>query len=98
MKFLFPVFLIKFKCGDCNATYYGKTKCHFTIKMFEHLRVSALTGKREKSDNDSTIKEHHLFCNHLSAFDNFSILLSNNNDFKVTIMERLLIDRDHTLL
>ena len=33
-----PVFLLsgivyKFKCGDCNATYYGKTKGHFKVRM-----------------------------------------------------------------
>ena len=63
--------------------------------MCEHLRVSALTGKRVKEDNDSGIKEHHLFCNHSSDFDDFSILASNNNDFKVTLMESPLINRDH---
>ena len=47
-----PVFLCsgivyKFKCGGCNATYYDKTKCHFKIRMCEHLGVSALTGNSE---------------------------------------------------
>ena len=77
-----PVFLrsgivYKFKCGGCNATYYGKTKRHFKIRMCEHLGVSALTGKRVKGDNDSAIKEHHLFCNYSSGFDDFCILASN---------------------
>ena len=63
--------------------------------MCEHLRVSALTGKRVKGDHDSAIKEYNLFCNHSSGFDDFSILVCNNNDFKVTLMESLLINRDH---
>ena len=63
--------------------------------MCEHLRVSALTGNKVKGDNNSAMKEHHLFCNHSSAFDDFSILASNNNDLKVTLMENLLINRDH---
>ena len=95
-----PIFLrsgivYKFKCGGYNATYYGKTKRHFKVRMCEHLGVSALTGKRVKGDNDSAIKEHHLFCNHSSGFDDFSMLASNNNDFKITLMESLLINRDH---
>ena len=95
-----PVFLrsgivYKCKCRGCNGTYYGKTKRHFKIRMSEHLGVSALTGKRVKGDNDSAIKERHLFCNYSSGFDDFSILASNNNDFKVTLMESLLINRDH---
>ena len=43
-----PLFLrsgivYKFQCGSCNATYYGKTKRHFKVRMCEHLRISALT-------------------------------------------------------
>ena len=98
-----PIFLLsgiiyKFKCGGCNATYYSTTKRHFKVRMCENLGVSALTGKRVKSDNDSAVKEHHLFCIHSSGFDDFSILSSNDNDFKVTFMESLLIKRDHPSL
>ena len=60
--------------GGCNATYYRKTKRHFKIRICEHVEVSALTGKRVKGDNDSVIKEHHLFYNHSFGFDDFSIL------------------------
>ena len=63
--------------------------------MCEHLGVSALTGNRVKEDNSSAIIEHHLFCNHSSGFDDYPILASNNNDFKVTLMESFLINRDH---
>ena len=66
--------------------------------MCEHFGVSALTGKRVKGDNDSAIKKHHLFRNHLSGFEELSILASNKNDFKVTLMEGLLIKRDHPSL
>ena len=85
----------KFQCGSCNATYYGKTKRHFKVRMCEHLGISALTGKRVKGDDDSAIKENLLFCNHKPDFEDFSILATNNNDFKVTLMESLLINRDH---
>ena len=66
--------------------------------MCKHLGVSALTGMRVKGDNDSAIKEHHLFCSHLSGFDHFSMLASNSNGFKVTFMESLLINRNHAPL
>ena len=96
--FLRSGIVYKFKCGGCNATYYSKTKRHFKVRMCEHLGVSALTGKRVKVDDDSAINEHRLFCNHSSGFDDFSILAINNNDFKTTLMESLLINRDHPLL
>ena len=63
--------------------------------MCEHLGISALTDKRVKGDDDSAIKEHLLFCNHTPDFEDFSILATNNNDFKVMLMERLLTNRDH---
>ena len=58
--------------------------------MYKHLEISALTRKRVKGDDDSAIKEHLLFCNHTTDFENFSILATNNNDFKVTLTESLL--------
>ena len=84
----------KFQCGSCNATYYGKTKPHFKVRMCENLGISALTGKRVKGDYDSAIKEHLLFCNLTPYFEDFSILVTNNKDSKVTLMESLLINRD----
>ena len=84
----------KFQCGSYNANDYGKTKRHFKVRMCEHLGISALIGKRVKGDDDSAIKEHLLFCNHTPEFGYFSILATNNNDFKVSLMESLLINRD----
>ena len=80
----------KFQCGICNTNYYGKTKHNFKVRICEHLGISALKG-----DDDSAIKEHLLFCTHTPDFEDFSILAANNNDFKVTLMESLLINRDH---
>ena len=73
----------------------AKLSAVLKVRIGEHLGVSVLTGKRVKGDNNSAIREHRLFCNHSSFFDNFFILASNNNDFKVTLMESLLINSDH---
>ena len=83
----------KFQCGSCNDNYYGKTKRHFKVRMYEHLWISALTGKN--GGDDSAITEHLWFCNHTPGFEYFSILATNNNDFKVALMESFLINRDH---
>ena len=64
--------------------------------MCEHLGISVLTAKRVKGDDDSAIKEHLLFCNHTPDFEDFSILETSNNDFKVTLMESNLINKDHS--
>ena len=94
-SFLRSGIVYNFQCGSCNATYYGKTKRQFKIRMCEHLGISALIGKRVKGNDDSAIKEHLLFCNHTPEFEDFSILASHNNDFKFTLMESFLINRDH---
>ena len=85
----------KFQCGSCNATYYSKTKRHFKVTMCEQLRISALTRKVVKGDDDSSIKEHILFCYDTPDFEDLSILATNKNDFKVTLMDSLLINKDH---
>ena len=63
--------------------------------MCEHFGVFALTGKRVNGDNDSAINKHNLFRNHSSGFEYFSILASNTNGFKISLMDSLLINRDH---
>ena len=44
------------------------------------------------------LKNTFQFCNHRSDSEDFSILTINNNDFKVTLLESLLINRNYTLL
>ena len=96
-SFLSSGIVYKFQYGSFNATYYGKTKRHFKVRMCEHLGISALTGKRIKGDDDSGMKEHLLFCNHTHDFEDFSILATINNDFKSTLIESLLINRDQAI-
>ena len=90
----------KRKCGGCNATYYGKTKCHFKVRICEHLGISHLTEKKVKIDNNklTAIQEHLLCCNYCPSFEDFSILTRESNDFKLKIMESLLITRDKSIL
>ena len=35
----------KCQCSSCSATYHGKTKRHFKVRVSEHMAVSARTGK-----------------------------------------------------
>lgn len=101
MKDPIPIFLLfgidyEFKCSGCNATYCCKHKWHCKFGIRENLEIpAALTEKRPKGDKEFARKEHHLFCNHLFYFDYFSVIASNNNEFKTTLMESLLIDRYH---
>ena len=66
--------------------------------MTEHLAYLALIEKTVKGDDDFVIKEQILFCNHMPDFEDFSVLTTNNNNFKVTLIESILINRYHAPL
>ena len=78
------------------ATYYGKTKLHFKVRICEHLGISHFTGKEVKIDNNklTAIQEYLLCCNYSPSFEDFSILTRKSNDFTLKIIESLLIARD----
>ena len=99
-KMLLSGLVYQYKCGGCNATYYGKTKRHFKVQICEHLGISHLTEKKIKIDNNklTAIQEHLLCCNYCPSFEDFSILTRESNDFKLKIMESLLIACDKPIL
>ena len=99
-KMLLSGLVYKYKCGGCNATYYGKTKRHFKVRIFEHLGISHLPEKKVKIENNklTAIQEHLLCCNYSPSFKDFSILTRESNDFKLKIMENLLVARDKPIL
>ena len=90
--------IYKFMCSCCNATYYGKTQRHFFVRASEHLDITPLTGKFVKTPKKSAIFYHMLLDVHKASFDNFSILLKENNAFKLQLKESLLISRDKPIL
>ena len=97
---LFSGLAYKYKCCGSNATYYGKTKRHFKVRICEHLSISHLTEGKVKIDNNklTAIHEHLLCCNYSPSFEDFSILTSESNDFELKIIESLLIARDKPIL
>ena len=99
-KMLLSGLVYQYKCGGCNATYDGKTKRHFKVRICEHLGISHLTEKKVKIDNNklTAIQKHLLCCNYCPSFEDFSILTRESNDFKLRIMESLLIARDKPIL
>ena len=55
------------------------------IRACEHLAITPLTGKLVKNPKKSSSFGHMLFEGHRSKFDHFSILLKENNDFKLQL-------------
>ena len=84
----------QFQYSSCNATYYGKTKPHFKVRVSEHMGVSARTGKNIKSTKSSAVRDHMLVCNNIVSFEDFSVLANGTNDFRIKLQESLIIHRD----
>ena len=86
----------QYKCVGRNATYYGKIKRHFNVRICENLGTSHLTEKKVKINNKKlmAVQEQLLCCNYSPSFEDFSIFNRESNGFKLKIMETLLIARD----
>ena len=99
-KMLLSGLVYRYKCGGCNAFYHGKTKHHFIVRISEHLGISHLTGKKVKINNNKlTVIQEHLLCyKYCPSFEDFYILTGKSNDFKLKILESLLIARDKLVL
>ena len=99
-KMLLSGLVYQYKCGGCNVTYYGKTKHHFKVGICEHLGILHLTEKKVKIDKNKlmAIQEYLLCCNYSPSFEDFSFLTRESNDFKLKIMESLLIAHDKAIL
>ena len=83
-----------------NATYYGKTKCRFKVRICDHLGISHVTGKKLKIDNNklTAFQEHLLYYNYSPSYEDFSILTRESDVFELKIMDSLLLARDKPCL
>ena len=88
----------RYKCSNCNVTYYGKTYRHFFTRAAEHMGTSKLTEKRVKNVKQSAVSDHLLQCDCSINFDDFDILASESNNFRLLLKESLLIMRDKPVL
>ena len=86
--------MYKFTCSCCNATYYGESERYFFVRAPEHLGMTPLTRKQVKSPKQSAIFDQILLNGHDASFEDFMILLKENNRFKLHLKESLLIKRD----
>ena len=77
-----------------QRTYYGESERPFFVRASEHLGKTPLTGKRVKNPKKSAIFDHILLKGHDASFEDFAILLKENNKIKLQLKESLLIKRD----
>ena len=97
-KKILSAIVYRYTCNKRKVTYYGKTFRHFFTRASEHMGTSNLTRKRIKNAKESAISDHLLQCDSPITFDDFDILASDSNKFKLLIKESLLIKRDELVL
>ena len=62
------------------------------------MGISNLTEKRVKNVKESAVSDHLLQCDCSINFDNFHVLVSETNNFRLLIKESLLVTRDKPVL
>ena len=67
---------------------------HLFVRASEHLGITSLTQRQVKNPKRSAIMDHILLEGHNATYDDFSILIPENNQFKLHLKESLLIKRE----
>ena len=60
-------------------------------KVSDHLRISALTGKKRKNPSQTAILSHHANTEHPISFDDFKIISSCSFESELLLWESVLI-------
>ena len=79
----------KYTCSCCNATYIGKTKRQFHVRIFEHLGRSIRTNRQLSKPSFSAIRHHSEDHDHPINKESFSILSSRPTDMELSVTETL---------
>ena len=91
---------INFSKVAAMLSIMAKLKFIFRLKCVKTWEFQNSLRKKVEGNDNSAIKEHLLFCNHSSGFEDVSILTINNNDLKVFfsyLHGEFLINRDNLL-
>ena len=84
-------------CNNYKVTYYEKPSANFT-RVAEHMGIFNLTRKHLKNVKKLAISEHLLQCNCAIKFDDFSILATDSNKFRLLLRDSLLIKHHKPIL
>ena len=86
--------MYKFTCSCCNPTYCGESEKQLFVRASEQLCMVPLTAKRVNNSQKSDIFDHILLKSHDTSFEDFTILLKENNKSKLHLKESFLIKCD----
>ena len=80
---LSPHIVYKFMCPCCNTFYYGQTLRHYFVKTSGHVSITSFTSKFVKTPKKSAHIHHMLLDGHKASFNDYSILLKENNTLEL---------------
>ena len=83
--------IYSYSCGDCCATYVGKSQRHLKTRISEHRGVSVRTGQYLSKPSFSNIRNHAEIGNHMIKDENFKIVTRSSNNSDLYILENLAI-------
>ena len=83
--------IYKYSCGDCGATYVGKSQRHLHTRIAEHKGVSPRTGQQLSQPSFSNIRNHAWDSDHNILKDNFKVVARGTNNQDLLILESLAI-------
>ena len=66
--------------------------------MSQRVLLVIVSQKRVKNMKESAVSDYRLQCDCVISFDDFDILASDTNNFRLLIKESLLIKRDKPIL
>ena len=81
----------KYSCGECSASYVGKTQRHLITRISEHKGMSVRTGMHLTNPSFSNIREHAFHNNHRILDKNFNVIAKSAWNEELLILESLLI-------
>ena len=82
-----------FMCQCCGKLYVSQTCRYLRVRISDHVKISALTGKKLGSHSLFAISHHHRDTSHPLTPNDFSILTSSSTSFKLLLKESLLINK-----
>ena len=88
----------RYACSCCNATYIGKSKRHYLVRLHEHLGKSIRTNRQLGNPPFSAIRQHAEEYDHPISKDSFCILTSRYTDRELTTVETLFTIKEKPTL
>ena len=71
---------------------------HMKVRVSEDQGVSPRTRKRVKSSLSTSVRDHMLHCDHIVAWEDFSVIDRESNHYLLETKESFFLKRDNPSL